>query len=111
MATANRRPIPWAGIVLSGAALLLAAWWLLGDTARAYGQAGTGYAAKNACACRHISGRELSDCREDFVAGMGLIMLSEDDEERSVTASLPLIADNTAYYREGFGCVLEPWEN
>ena len=111
MATANRRPIPWAGIVLSGAALLLAAWWLLGDGARAYGQAGTGYAAKNACTCRHISGRELSDCREDFVAGMGLIMLSEDDEERSVTASLPLIADNTAYYREGFGCVLEPWEN
>ena len=38
-----------------------------------------------------------------------MIMLSEDDENRSVKASVPLIASSTASYRDGFGCVLEKW--
>lgn len=111
MATAKRNRPPWLSIVLGLAAALIVGWWLFGANARAYAQAGTGYAAKNACACRHISGRELSHCRDDFISGMGLIMLTEDTQERSVTASVPLIASNTAQYRQGFGCVLESWEN
>ncbi len=109
MATAKRRRIPWLNIILGTGAAIIVLWWLLGDNARAKAEAGTGYAAKTACSCRHISGRELDNCREDFLPGMGLIMLSEDTEERSVTASVPLIASKTAQYRDGFGCVLEPW--
>ncbi len=110
MATAKRRHVPWLSLVLGLIAAIIVVWWLFGANARAYAQAGTGYAAKTACSCRHISGRELGDCDEDFLPGMGLIMLSEDAEERRVTARVPLIASTTAQYRKGFGCVLEPWE-
>jgi hypothetical protein len=40
---------------------------------------------------------------------MSLVRLSEDDRAKSVTASVPLLASETATYREGFGCVLEKW--
>ena len=42
---------------------------------------------------------------------MQLIILSEDLSSRSVTARFPLIARQTATYREGWGCVLEPWND
>jgi len=41
---------------------------------------------------------------------MGLIGLSEDEASRSVTASFPLLASQTATYREGYGCVLQQWK-
>jgi hypothetical protein len=40
---------------------------------------------------------------------MDLITLSEDRATKSVTARFPLIAVQTATYRDGWGCVLEPW--
>ena len=42
---------------------------------------------------------------------MEVVFLSEDAEAKSVTARVPLIASATATYREGFGCLLEPWES
>jgi hypothetical protein len=42
---------------------------------------------------------------------MDLITLSEDTSARSVTARFPLIAGQTATYRDGWGCVLERWGN
>ncbi len=72
---------------------------------------GTSYGARVACSCRFEGGRPLNDCRKDFEEGMGLITLSEDVEAKSVTAKFPLIASQTATYREGWGCVLEPWKN
>lgn len=110
MATANRKRIPWLGIVLALVAIFVVAWWLFGDNARSFAKTGTAYGAKTACSCRYISGRDLDSCGDDFISGMALIMLSEDEAARSVTASMPLVADNTAQFREGFGCVLEPWE-
>jgi hypothetical protein len=41
---------------------------------------------------------------------MELVTLSEEPAAKSVTASFPLLASTTATYREGWGCVLEPWE-
>jgi hypothetical protein len=41
---------------------------------------------------------------------MEVVFLSENEEERSVTAYVPLIASETARFREGYGCVLEPWD-
>lgn len=72
---------------------------------------GTAYGAHIACSCRHIGGRSLEDCEKDFEPGMELVGLSEDAEARSVTASIPLVARQTATFREGQGCVLEPWES
>ena len=42
---------------------------------------------------------------------MDLVMLSEDDKAKTVTASFPLIASQTATFHDGAGCVLEPWRD
>lgn len=96
-------------LVLGMGALLavVATWGWKPLTVQA--EAGTAYGARVGCACREIDGRDLADCEKDFLDGMGLVSLSEDEAERSVTASVPLIASTTATFREGWGCVLEPW--
>ena len=71
--------------------------------------AGTAYGAHNACSCRYIAGLELGSCKKDFIPGMEPVFLSDDEDAKAVTAYVPLIASTTATYREGFGCVLEPW--
>lgn len=76
-----------------------------------YAGAGTAYSARVACSCRFVAGRSLEDCAKDKLAGMELITLSEDEEAKSVTARFPLIASETATLRDGFGCVLDPWED
>lgn len=75
-----------------------------------YADVGTSYAARVACSCRFVAGRTLEDCRKDKLAGMELVSLSDDPEGKSVTASFPLVTANTATLRDGYGCVLEPWE-
>lgn len=72
-----------------------------------YSGTAAAYGARVACSCRFVGGRGLADCRNDFEAGMGLVTLSEDVAEKSVTAHYPLLASETATYREGWGCVLE----
>lgn len=75
-----------------------------------YAQVGSAYAARVACSCRFVAGRSLEDCEKDKLAGMELVTLVDDPEAKSVTARFPLVASNTATYREGYGCVLETWE-
>lgn len=76
-----------------------------------YGAVGTSYAARVACSCRFVAGRSLADCEKDKVAGMELVTLVDDLEAKSVTARFPLVAASTASYKEGYGCVMEPWTN
>ena len=104
---------PSAGLLI--AMLAAAAWGWLAHGERLVGEAraATAYGARLACACRHISGRPLDGsapgaCTRDFVPGMALVFLSEDEEARSVSARVPLLHSHTATYREGFGCLLEP---
>ena len=102
------RRFPWVmalGLLALAAAVIAGLW---GDVLLGRAAAGAGYGAKGGCSCRFISGRELASCKDDFLPGMELVMLSEDDEAKSVTASVPLLASRTATYREGYGCVLEP---
>lgn len=75
-----------------------------------YGSIASAYSARVACSCRFVAGRPLKDCRKDKLAGMELVTLVEDAETKSVTARFPLVARATATYREGYGCVLEPYE-
>ena len=49
--------------------------------------------------------------RKDFEPGMELVTLSEDAAAKTVTARFPLLASQTATYREGPGCQLEPWRD
>lgn len=75
-----------------------------------YGRVGSAYAARVVCSCRFVAGRSLQDCAKDKLPGMEAVTLSDDVRTRSVTARFPLVATATATYREGYGCVLEPWE-
>ncbi len=115
MATAkqagSKREVPWFKVLVALAVIGGGVTWFYGEAIAGFTQAGTAYAAKDACSCRHIGGRELSQCQDDLLPGMEAIWLSEDEADRSVTASVPLVESTTATYREGYGCVLEPWEN
>lgn len=75
-----------------------------------YGSIASAYSARVACSCRYVAGRPLEDCKKDKLAGMEAVTLVDDDATKSVTARFPLVASATATYREGYGCVLEPWE-
>jgi hypothetical protein len=98
-----RRPLLFT---LVAAALLLAWFW---KPLSSMAVAGASFGARTACSCHYIAGRSLSDCRKDFEPGMGLVMLSADAQEKSVTARFPLLSSQTATFREGEGCVLERW--
>ena len=96
-------------LVLVGA--LLAAGWYFREPAQGYVQTATAYSARVACSCRFVAGRNLEDCEKDKLAGMELVTLVEDVDAQSVTARFPLLSDDTAIYREGYGCVLEKWDD
>ena len=100
----------WISRTAAAAAIvLLAALAWYWQPLRAHATAGAAYGARVGCSCRYIAGRELADCEKDFLPGMGLIMLSEDEAEKSVTGWFPMLTSQTASYREGPGCVLESW--
>lgn len=75
-----------------------------------YANVGSAYAARVACSCRFVAGRDMADCEKDKLGGMELVTLVDDVEAKSVTARFPLVAAHTATFREGYGCVLEPWD-
>ncbi len=108
---ASRRRFGWPRIVLGLGLIAAITAWFYRDTVMAQATAGTAYGARVACSCRFIGGRDLADCEKDFEPGMGLVSLSEDEAAKSVTASVPLLASQTASFREGYGCVLEKWED
>lgn len=108
MATANtgrKWPPVLAGILVLAASLAL----LYREPIGGYARTGAAFGARTACSCRYVAGRTLDDCKKDAEPGMEAVFLSEDDETRSVTARVPLIASDTARYRPGYGCVLDPW--
>jgi hypothetical protein len=41
---------------------------------------------------------------------MSMIVLTEDDTAKSVTARLPLLSRETATFRAGEGCTLDRWD-
>ncbi len=104
----SRRRWRW---LLAGLALIVAAGAFFWTPLTGYAGVGAAYGARVACSCRHAGGRSLDDCKKDFEPGMELVSLSEDRAAKSVTARFPLLASETATYREGWGCVLEKWEN
>jgi len=99
----SRKPVLAIGLLL---AVLLFAFW---PRLNGYAVAGASVGARGACSCRYLGGRELSDCRKDFEPGMWPVILSEDSTAKSVTATVPPLSRQTATFREGEGCLLEPW--
>ena len=114
MATGKRsrsyRPSLGPQLLLAVLVLGAALGFFYRDQIVGYSEAGTAYGARTACACRYIAGREMADCKKDFEPGMEMVFVSDDADERSVTAYVPALASQTATYREGYGCLLEPWD-
>lgn len=107
--THQRRGRLWRRLALAAALLGVAVALLFGGQIGSYAAAGASAGARTACSCRYVGGRELADCRKDFEPGMGIVVLSEDEEAKSVTARVPLLSSQTATFRAGQGCRLEPW--
>ncbi len=93
-------------IVVLLAALGLAMAW---PRLQAQAVLATSYGARIACTCHYLGGRGLQDCRKDFEPGMALVVLSDNPAKRSITARVPLIASQTATFRDGAGCQLQSW--
>ncbi|MEL7199455.1 MAG: hypothetical protein AAGL10_14180 [Pseudomonadota bacterium] len=98
-------------LIVIVAIALAAAFYAFRQPISGYADVGTSYAARVACSCRFVAGRPLGDCEKDKLGGMELVTLVEDADAKSVTARFPLVTANTASYREGFGCVLDEWED
>lgn len=97
-------------MVLMLAAAVAAVLWAYREPLDGYGSIGTAFGARTACSCRYVAGRELSDCKKDFEPGMAAVFLRDDPENKAVTAYIPLLASQTAHFREGYGCLLDAWE-
>lgn len=102
------RIVSWA--VLAIVLTLIAAALLYARAMRPQLELGTGYAARVACACRYIGNRPLKSCYKDFEPGMEPIRLSENVPEKSVTASVPLLASRTARFDPLLGCQPEAFK-
>ncbi|MVZ96506.1 hypothetical protein EUU23_02160 [Sphingorhabdus sp. IMCC26285] len=99
-----------AGKVVRLIALLLfvvLASWLAWNWTSLKGQAklGAAYGAHITCSCRYIEGRDMASCETDKEAGMEMVNLSDDPENKRVYASVPFLAEAVAERRGNFGCV------
>ena len=103
------RVLVWTLLIISGASA--AAAYVYREPINGYAQVGSAYAARVACSCRFVAGRPMADCEKDKLAGMELVTLVDNVEAKSVTARFPLITAHTATYRQGYGCVLETWDD
>jgi hypothetical protein len=109
----------WLPFVLGAAVLALMAgvaaawlgWAAMGPEART----ATAIAAPTACACRHVSRLPLEQC-EAALAAQDLgrpgehLSLTEDAGAKTVTASVPLLASQSAQFEIEWGCRLAPWD-
>lgn len=93
-------------IMLALAIILVAVLAWLWPSLRAYSQTGAAYSARVVCSCRYIGGRELGDCEKDLEPGMEVVSLSEAADAKRIDATVPLMAAESAEFREGWGCVL-----
>ena len=87
--------------------VVIAGLWLLWNWNSIKGQAraGAAYGAHITCSCRYIEGRDMASCETDKEAGMEMVRLSDEPENKRVYASVPFLAEAVAERRGAFGCV------
>lgn len=100
----KRRIVLWVFIALVIIAVIGVLWNL--GAIRSYTHVGAAYSARIVCSCRYVGGRTLGDCEKDLEPGMEVVSLSDDTDAKRVTAYVPLLAEQQAQFREGYGCVL-----
>jgi hypothetical protein len=107
---ARKRPLGLKVALVLLIALALIGW-IYREPLYGYAETGAAVGARNTCACRYIAGRSLKDCKKDFEPKMEAVFLSDDPGTGTVTGYVPLIASESATFRKGYGCVLEPWRD
>jgi hypothetical protein len=75
---------------------------------RARAQVGAAYGARITCSCRYVEERSMGSCKGDTEPGMWMVEIVDQPESRSVDARVPLMANRSARYRKGWGCLLDP---
>lgn len=98
----------WRLVVYALAILLVAGLALNWRGWAAQAQVGAGYGARMSCSCRYVEGRDIQSCKGDTEPGMWIVSISDSPESKSVTARVPLMANRTARYQAGWGCLLDP---
>jgi len=115
MATAKRSTGPrrriWPRALLALLVIGGVLGWYYREPIAGKAELGAAFGARTACSCRYVAGRDIKDCRKDFEPGMELVLLSDDEDAKAVTARVPLLSSATARYREGYGCLLDKWED
>ena len=101
----------WVQLALVLAVAVAALLYFYSTPLLGYSRTGAAYGAHVACSCRYIGGRDMGSCKGDMEDGMSLVFLSDNPEAKSVTARVPLLASATARYRDGWGCVLDKWDD
>lgn len=114
MATAKNRiqrsrPV-WLKVLIVLIVVIALLGWFYRAPIGGYAAAGSAYGARTVCSCRYVAGRDLPSCKNDLEPGMEMVFLSDDEDEKAVTAFVPLLSSETARHRKGYGCVLDPWE-
>lgn len=104
----GRAPISRGKLVAGGLVLLFVGYvvWQL-PTWNALADTGAAYGARIGCSCAFVQGRDAGLCEADFEPGMEMVSLSIDSEEKTATASVPLLASRTARYAGATGCLLD----
>jgi hypothetical protein len=112
MATGKSQSAPtnrWRNAKWSAAIVVaIFAVWLIYSwgSLRANAEVATGYAARVGCSCHFIGKRDLKSCATDLEPGMEMVTMSLDPEKPVLHASVPLLAERSAEFREGWGCVM-----
>lgn len=90
--------------VLTGSAYAI----LLASPVGRRAEVATGSSARIVCACRYGANRTLESCKTDLEPGAKIARLVDSPVTRTVTATVPLLAQSTAVYVSPTGCVLLP---
>ncbi|EIZ79054.1 hypothetical protein WSK_2241 [Novosphingobium sp. Rr 2-17] len=116
-ASASGQPSRWKRNLLILVLLALGAWlgWAW-QGLREEAMAGAAYGARVGCVCRYVSQRTIGSCEGDLKAAelrgaARLVSLSENPATRTVRASVPLLASQSADFRPERGCQLEAWRD
>ncbi|MGE4429667.1 MAG: hypothetical protein AB7E05_02875 [Sphingobium sp.] len=96
----------WAALAIVVLIVALMVWkW---QDWQASARMGAAYAARLTCSCRYVEGRSAESCAQDISHDTRLVSVTDQPEEKRVTASVPLLGHAEARFRPGYGCLMQP---
>jgi hypothetical protein len=99
----SRKRWIWLAVLLTILGAIIVGGWTMRDEI-AYAHIATGYAAKQTCSCRHVSGRPLDSCLAEFPEdARGRISVVESGDQVRASVLFGAISAE-AEFEDGFGC-------